>query len=475
MDNFGGFSVPLTPLTDPLLLQALALTLDSVSQGVSYVDADQRIRLYNRRYLELLDLPAALLATQPHVEEVVQLQAQRGDFGPDFSLIDPLARQYVANEYAAHGANLGVPEVYLRRTRTGRVLEVRTTVLGDGGRVRTFTDVTSYFDMQEALRQSEARWKSLFELGSDWYWETDTQHRFTRIEVNPELAVDIGTSRHLGKTRWELPSLNLSAADWAAHHRTLDARETFRDFEIERPTDFGGPLWVSVSGAPFFDGFGQFLGYRGLGRDIGDRKRAEQQIRRLAYLDELTGLPNRRALLDRLRDALAIAQGQGRCRGLLFLDLDNFKALNDAHGHDHGDLLLKQVAQRLGQMASAGHEAARLGGDEFVVLLADPADPADSADSAGSRAAVQEQAESEATWVVQTLSQPYQLRDVSHRLSPSIGVVVFGPQHREVSDVLREADQAMYSAKLDGGERYRVFDAQAAALRHRPQRRDRAR
>lgn len=459
---------PLHTLTDPSLLQALALTLDSVSQGVSYVDADQRIRLYNRRYLELLDLPAALLATQPHVEEVVQLQAQRGDFGPEFSLIDPLARQYVAKEYAAHGANLDVPEVYLRRTRAGRVLEVRTTLLGSGGRVRTFSDVTSYFEMQEALRQSEARWKSLFELGSDWYWETDAAYRLTRIDVNPALAVDLGTARHLGKARWELPSLNLSDVHWAEHRRVLDAREVFRDFEIERPKDFGGPRWVSVSGAPFFDGFGQFLGYRGMGRDISGRKQAEQQVHRLAYLDELTGLPNRRALLNLLQDALEACQRQAQQRGLLFLDLDNFKALNDAHGHDHGDLLLAQVAQRLSEMTPLGHQPARLGGDEFVVLLAaSVGDP--------SAAVVQQQAEAQAQWALERLSQPYQLRQITYRLSPSIGVVFFGPQHRDVSDVLREADQAMYRAKLDGGGRYRVFDAPTATLLPRPQRRGRSR
>ena len=146
--------------------RALEGTLDNISQGITNVDAEGRIRVYNQRYLELLDLPESLLATQPLVEEVVRFQTERGDFGPEFQLIEPMARNYVASEYAAHGDRLTMPQSYVRRTRQGRYIEVRTRALEPGGRVRTFTDVTDYLSTLEALRQSEARWRSLTDLSS---------------------------------------------------------------------------------------------------------------------------------------------------------------------------------------------------------------------------------------------------------------------------------------------------------------------
>jgi DNA-binding response OmpR family regulator len=106
--------------------RTLEVTLASVSQGISKVDAEGRIRIFNRRYLELLDLPEALLASQPFVDEVVQFQTARGDFGPDFGWIEPTARDYVGTAYAKHGGRLTVPDAYVRRTRDGRYIEVRT-------------------------------------------------------------------------------------------------------------------------------------------------------------------------------------------------------------------------------------------------------------------------------------------------------------------------------------------------------------
>ncbi|RYF69553.1 MAG: GAF domain-containing protein, partial [Comamonadaceae bacterium] len=119
--------------------RALEGTLASVSQGITNVDAEGRIRVYNRRYLELLGLPEDLLAGQPKVEDVVRFQTERGDFGSGFELMGATARDYVAAEYSAHGGKLTMPDAYVRRTHTGRYIEVRTRRLESGGRVRTFT------------------------------------------------------------------------------------------------------------------------------------------------------------------------------------------------------------------------------------------------------------------------------------------------------------------------------------------------
>ena len=271
--------------------RALEGTLASVSQGITNVDAEGRIRVYNRRYLELLDLPESLLAAQPKVEEVVRFQTERGDFGTGFELIEPTARNYVASEYAAHGGKLTMPDTYVRRTHNGRYIEVRTRALEPGGRVRTFTDVTDYLSTLEALRLSESRWRSLTHLSSDWYWEQDAQFRFVRLDGNPYNDAGVPDEMHYGRTRWELPNTFVSEGQWREHRRQLEAHEVFHDFEMQRLTEDGKPVWVSISGEPIFDGAGQFTGYRGVARDITERKLAEAEIQRLAFMTNSQACP----------------------------------------------------------------------------------------------------------------------------------------------------------------------------------------
>lgn len=135
---------------------------------------------------------------------------------------------------------------------------------------------------QQALTASEARYRSLTQLSSDWYWEQDENFRFTLLEGNVPSRAGTPVTTHLGKTRWEIPAPNLSEADWEQHRADLAARRPFRDFETVRVAPVGGARWVSVSGEPVFDEDGRFAGYRGVGRDITARKRMEQALRDLA-------------------------------------------------------------------------------------------------------------------------------------------------------------------------------------------------
>ena len=195
-------------------------------------------------------------------------------------------------------------------------------------------------------REVEARWRSLTQLSSDWYWEQDAEFRFVRFEGNAHSS-GLPNPNHLGLTRWELPDAIVSDTQWRVHRAQLQAHEVFHDFEMQRLDADGAPIWVSISGEPIFDGEGNFTGYRGLARNITERKRAEAEIQRLAFFDELTGLPNRRLLLERL-ERVAAACERGACHGaLLFLDLDNFKNVNDTLGHECGDHLLLQAGQRV--------------------------------------------------------------------------------------------------------------------------------
>lgn len=175
--------------------------------------------------------------------------------------------------------------------------------------------------------------------------------------------------------------------------------------------------------------------------DISERKAAEEQIRHLALYDDLTQLPNRRLLIDRLQRALTASARSRRQGALMLIDLDKFKELNDNHGHDHGDLLLQQVAQRLTACIRKVDTAARLGGDEFVVMLTDL-----SEDSAEARRRVASIAEK----ILAALNGGYELFGKHHYSTPSIGITLFGHEQKSVDQVLKEADLAMYRAKAGG-------------------------
>jgi diguanylate cyclase (GGDEF)-like protein/PAS domain S-box-containing protein len=436
--------------------RALQSTLASVSQGITNVDGEGRIRVYNQRYLELLNLPEELLAGEPRVEEVVRFQTERGDFGTGFQLIESKARDYVGAEYAAHGGKLTMPDSYIRRTVTGRFIEVRTRPLEGGGRVRTFTDVTDYLGALEALRESEARWRSLTQLSSDWYWEQDAEFRFVRLEGSPQNKMDLRDNQLYGLTRWELPNTFADDGQWRAHREQLEQRQVFRNFEIQRMSAQGDPLWVSISGEPIFNAEGEFTGYRGLARDITERKRAEAEIQRLAFYDELTKLPNRRLLLDRLERVATACERDGQHGALLFLDLDNFKGINDTMGHEWGDRLLVQVGMRLRASVRATDTVARLGGDEFVVVL-------QGLSSGETGAAVE--SEAVAQKVLQALNEPYDMDGSELHSTPSIGIALFRDRQQPVNELLKRADLAMYQAKSQGRNTLCFFDPamQAAA------------
>ena len=213
------------------------------------------------------------------------------------------------------------------------------------------------------------------------------------------------------------------------------------------------PTWMTITALK--DDQGAVTHYIGVHHDITQRKLAEEEIRNLAFFDHLTGLPNRRLLVDRLTQVIAASTRSKKYGALLFIDLDNFKTLNDTRGHDIGDLLLQQVAQRLTSCIREGDTVARLGGDEFVIMLDDlsehPQEAAAQTEIVGEK-------------VLVALNQPYQLGGFEHTSTPSIGVTLFVEHEGTNDDLLKRADLAMYQAKAAGRNTLRFFDPAMQAV-----------
>ena len=213
------------------------------------------------------------------------------------------------------------------------------------------------------------------------------------------------------------------------------------------------PQWLTISAVKA--DHGGVTHYVGTQTDITARKLAEAEISHLAFYDSLTQLPNRRLLLDRLGQGLASSARSGHHGALLYIDLDNFKTLNDTLGHDMGDLLLQQVAQRLASCVREGDTVARLGGDEFVVMLEglseNPEEAANQTEAAGEK-------------ILACLVQPYLLDSIENRSTPSIGVTLFSSHQNSIEELLKQADLAMYQSKAAGRNTLRFFDPQMQAV-----------
>ncbi len=209
------------------------------------------------------------------------------------------------------------------------------------------------------------------------------------------------------------------------------------------------PNWMTITAVK--DENGVISHYVSIHTDISARKAATVEIERLAFYDPLTDLPNRRHLMNRLRQALAYSTRHGRGGALLFIDLDNFKTLNDTLGHNKGDLLLQQVALRLIASVRENDTVARLGGDEFVVMLENLSDNLEEVGS---------QARAAGMKILADLSQLYKLDDFEYHSTLSIGVALFNDHHDSVEKLLKWADIAMYQAKASGRNTLRFFDPQ---------------
>jgi diguanylate cyclase (GGDEF)-like protein len=230
----------------------------------------------------------------------------------------------------------------------------------------------------------------------------------------------------------------------------------FLNFQVQHRCKDGRLIWGEVMSKTDRNAQGEIIGYHGITREITERKRLEEQVRQLAFHDTLTRLANRRLMLEHLDQAMSASKRSHHHGALLFLDLDNFKSLNDTHGHSVGDLLLIEVAERLKACVREADTVARFGGDEFVVLLCElDTQPAEASEQA---IAVAEKIRIRLSdlYVLQAAPSGPATGTIEHQCTASIGVAIFRGRDESQSSVIDRADAAMYQAKEDGRNRIRL-------------------
>ena len=239
----------------------------------------------------------------------------------------------------------------------------------------------------------------------------------------------------------------LIPADRADELPTLFARlgagEQIDHYETVRQRKDGSVLDVSVTVSPIRDESGRVAGVSAIARDISNRKRVEKLIEHQAFHDPLTDLPNRVLLYDRIKGALARVQRSGAFLAILFLDLDDFKLVNDRHGHTTGDRILTMLGPRLQAVIRPDDTLARFGGDEFVIVCAD-------IQSEEAAAAIADR-------INHALETPFDVGGTEISVTASVGVTL-GEAHDNADELLGEADAAMYSAKARDRSRIRIFE-----------------
>jgi diguanylate cyclase (GGDEF)-like protein/PAS domain S-box-containing protein len=322
--------------------------------------------------------------------------------------------------------------------------------------IGSMVDVTEQKKAEAARMQAEARNRiqaSLLDKAHDAISVTGTDAQINYWNPAAERLFGWTANEAIGKTKAELRIV--SPEEFPLGYQTV-LQEGDWSGEIQKQRKDDGTVTVATHLTLVRDDEGRPQSVLEIETDITQRKEAEREIENLAFFDPLTGLPNRRLLLDRLQHALATCRRTGYMGALLFLDLDNFKSLNDTLGHDKGDLLLQQVARRLQtRVPRASDTVARQGGDEFVIVLEE------LNENQGEAAA---HAERVAEKILAAFESPFQLNNHQHHTTPSIGVALFDKHIGNVDELLKRADLAMYQAKAGGRNMIRFFDPEMQSI-----------
>jgi len=306
-------------------------------------------------------------------------------------------------------------------------------------------DVTERRKMEETIRQSEEKYRTIINEVDEWYFEIDLAGNIVFINDAVVRSVGYPRERLLGLNYKSYLSKEQSGSIFKVFRQVYDTGTPIKNYPYEFTRPNGKVMFFQLSIFPKFDETGKIVGFRGVGHDVTEQKRTEEQLNYLATHDLLTGLPNRMLLMDRLKMATAQAKRNEHKLALMMLDLDNFKSVNDSLGHMIGDELLKEIAKRLTGRLRQNDTLCRLGGDEFILLL-----PAIERT---------EDALEVAKIVMESFENPFICGGCSIVSTVSIGIAIYPDDAQDVDILMRNADVAMYYVKAHGRNGYHFYTA----------------
>lgn len=294
-------------------------------------------------------------------------------------------------------------------------------------------DITARHEAEERLRASEGKFRTLVESANDIIYTVDPAGRINYVSPSWTGILGHPIEDIVGRVFSELlhPDDLESAREFLSRVVNKGQKQENMEYRVRRQD--GAWVWHTANGAPLFDSDGTLVGMICIARDISERKETESRILHMAHHDALTDLPNRSLFFDRLQQALHLAARHQRKLALMFVDLDHFKPINDTYGHDVGDRVLQEAAQRMSKALRGSDAIGRIGGDEFAVLLSE-------IDSI--RTAFEVLAK-----IRDAIHLPIQIGDLELQISCSIGVAIYPDHGTDAPSLFRHADLAMYRAK----------------------------
>ena len=406
-------------------------------QGISVFDEALLLRVWNRGFIEALDLPADAVREGVHFSDLIRLQVERGDYGVGdaetlVANLTAQAEKFETGHFECNGAN-------------GRSYVVESEPLEidrkPAGIITTYTDISE----QRASAEREQLAQKVYTHTPAGIIFTDEAHRI--LSINPATTQMTGYDavELVGQTVFGLIDLHVGQSQ-QAFETDIALRASWQgELELTRKGGDSFPAGTRVNRVDDPQ-TGQPAHYVWILADITERKRSEERMRHIAQTDALTGLPNRMALLIRLGQLLPEARRHGWKIAMMFLDLDRFKIINDTLGHQVGDEMLREVACRLSATVRETDFVARLGGDEFVIILPGINTAADAAIAASK--------------AISALSSAIEANGHELHTSPSIGISLFPDDGADADTVLKNADTAMYHAKSAGRNNFQFFSAE---------------
>jgi diguanylate cyclase (GGDEF)-like protein/PAS domain S-box-containing protein len=332
------------------------------------------------------------------------------------------------------------------------VLETITPIVykEDRATLGSFMDITERKRMEKALRQSEEKYRTILESIQEGYFEVDLTGNFTFCNDSMSRLTGHSKEELLGMNHKQFTNEETAKEVFQAFSEVYNTEEPSKGFDWQIIRKNGAEGYIEASLTLQKDSSGKTTGFKGMIRDITERKRIEQQINYMATHDTLTGLPNRLMFSQLLNHAIRSAQRHGKQLAVLFIDLDRFKVINDSLGHEAGDRLLKEMSRRFKRSLRAVDVVGRLGGDEFIILTEEVDELSQIANVAHK--------------ILTTTIQPMVLQGEECRVTASIGISIYPGDGTDEQTLIKNADIAMYFAKEEGKNNYQFYSKDIQSL-----------